>query len=67
MGIEATFKEKRYLINPERLSIVAFVQDEKTKEILQAVYFEGRICAGGVKETDNAIESRVDAKKDRGC
>ena len=39
-GIEATFKEKRYIINPERLSIVAFVQDEKTRQILQAVYLK---------------------------
>jgi hypothetical protein len=39
-GIDATFKEKRYIINPERLSIVAFVQDEKTRQILQAVYLK---------------------------
>lgn len=44
LGIEPTFKEKRYLINPERLSIVAFVQDEKTKQILQAVYL--KVAAG---------------------
>lgn len=32
-----TFVEKKHAIDPTNLSVVAFVQDEKTKQILQAV------------------------------
>jgi len=32
------FTAKKHEIDPSRLSVVAFVQDEKTKKILQAVY-----------------------------
>ncbi|MEP7269924.1 MAG: Omp28-related outer membrane protein, partial [Acidobacteriota bacterium] len=35
---EISFKEKRYLIDRDKLAVVAFVQDEKTKEVLQATY-----------------------------
>lgn len=35
-----SFKEKRYIMNPDKLSVVAFVQDEETKAILQAVYLK---------------------------
>ena len=38
--IIATFREKRYLINPDNLSVVAFIQDEATKQVLQAAYVE---------------------------
>src|SRR5262249_8382597 len=37
---QVSFKEKRYIINPDLLSVVAFVQNDKTKEVLQAVYFK---------------------------
>jgi hypothetical protein len=37
-NFRVTFKEKRYLIDRHNLSVVAFVQDEKTKDILQATY-----------------------------
>lgn len=33
-----SFREKKHEMNPARLAVVAFVQDEATKEILQAVY-----------------------------
>ena len=33
-----TFKEQRHLIKADNLSVVAFLQDNKTKAILQAVY-----------------------------
>jgi len=32
------FKEQKHQINPNRLSVVAFLQDNQTKAILQAVY-----------------------------
>jgi tetratricopeptide (TPR) repeat protein len=32
------FNEKKYAINPENLSVVAFVQDERDKRVLQASY-----------------------------
>jgi hypothetical protein len=32
-----TFVEKKHVIDPSQLSVVAFVQDEKTKKVLQAV------------------------------
>jgi tetratricopeptide (TPR) repeat protein len=34
------FKEQKHLINPDRLTVVAFLQDNKTKAILQAVYLK---------------------------
>jgi len=34
------FKEQKHLINPNRLSVVAFLQDNKTRAILQAVYLK---------------------------
>lgn len=46
---KVSFKEKRYLINRDRLSVVAFVQDEKTKDILQAVYLKVETGATGRK------------------
>jgi hypothetical protein len=33
-----TFREQRHVINSNNLSVVAFLQDNKTKVILQAVY-----------------------------
>jgi tetratricopeptide (TPR) repeat protein len=35
---EVSFKEQRYLMDPTRLAVVAFVQDDKTKKILQSAY-----------------------------
>ncbi|MFZ0737567.1 MAG: hypothetical protein WAM96_10800 [Candidatus Acidiferrales bacterium] len=35
-GIAATFREKRYVIDPHKLSVVAFIQDDGTKGILQS-------------------------------
>jgi len=32
------FKEQKHLMNPNRLSVVAFLQDNQTKAVLQAVY-----------------------------
>jgi len=34
------FKEQKHLINPNHLSVVAFLQDNQTKAILQAVYLK---------------------------
>lgn len=35
---EVSFKEKRYLIDPSKLAVVAFVQNDKTKQILQSAF-----------------------------
>jgi hypothetical protein len=35
-----TFSEKKNVIDPKRLSIVAFVQNEKSKQVLQATYVQ---------------------------
>jgi len=35
-----TFKEKKHRIEATNLSVVSFVQNEKTKEVLQAVYIK---------------------------
>ena len=35
---EYSFRQKRHEIDPSKLSVVVFVQDEATKKILQAVY-----------------------------
>jgi tetratricopeptide (TPR) repeat protein len=35
-----SFSEKKHLINEERLSIVAFLQDEETREVLQAAFVQ---------------------------
>ncbi len=37
-GIDFSFKEEKNVINPDNLSVVAFLQDDKSKEILQSVY-----------------------------
>jgi tetratricopeptide (TPR) repeat protein len=37
-GDSFTFSEKKFQINPQNLSLVAFVQDMKTKNVLQTVY-----------------------------
>jgi hypothetical protein len=37
-GDAYTFTEKKYEINPQQLVVVAFVQDAKTKSVLQAQY-----------------------------
>ena len=36
-GEESTFAEKKHAIDPSKLLVVAFVQDEKSKQVLQAV------------------------------
>jgi hypothetical protein len=38
IGIDFSFKEERNIIDPNNLSVVAFLQDDKTKEILQSAY-----------------------------
>jgi len=37
-GDSFTFSEKKFQINSNNLSLVAFVQDMKTKNVLQTVY-----------------------------
>ena len=37
-NIDATFREKKHTINPGRLSIVAFLQDDLTHAVLQSVF-----------------------------
>jgi hypothetical protein len=39
-GVTAIFREKRYVIDPERLSIVAFLQDDASHQVLQAGYLK---------------------------
>jgi hypothetical protein len=39
-GDTFTFSEKKFQIDPNNLSLVAFVQDMKTKTILQTVYLK---------------------------
>lgn len=39
-GDPFTFLDKKYQINPNNLSLVAFVQDMKTKQVLQTVYLK---------------------------
>src|SRR5262249_51672166 len=39
------FKEQRRLINPDKLSVVAFLQDNKTRQILQSVFL--RVAPAG--------------------
>ncbi len=46
---EYSFRQKKHEIDASRLSVVAFVQDEATKNILQAVY----VKAPNVKKTTN--------------
>lgn len=35
---QITFSEKKHVINPQNLAVVAFVQDGKSKRVLQSVY-----------------------------
>ena len=44
-----SFRQKMHAIDADKLSVVAFVQDEATKKILQAVY----VKAANVKKTTN--------------
>jgi hypothetical protein len=37
-AVEATFRDQKHVMNPDRLAVVAFLQDEKTKAVLQAAY-----------------------------
>jgi tetratricopeptide (TPR) repeat protein len=37
---EAKFRQKLYAIDEKNLSVVAFLQDEKTRQVLQTVYFK---------------------------
>jgi hypothetical protein len=39
-GDTFTFSEKKFQIDPNNLSLVAFVQDMKTKTVLQTVYLK---------------------------
>ena len=39
-GDTFTFSEKKFQIDPNKLSLVAFVQNKKTKEVLQTVYIK---------------------------
>lgn len=40
-----TFSEKKHVMNSQSLSVVAFVQDEKSKRILQSVYAKVKTAA----------------------
>jgi hypothetical protein len=40
-----TFSEKKHVINPQNLSVVAFVQDVKTRRILQSVHAKVKSAA----------------------
>jgi tetratricopeptide (TPR) repeat protein len=49
-----TFKEKKYKIDSQNLSIVAFVQDERSKRVLQAAYFKIQPTAeNALKQPEN--------------
>lgn len=37
-AVEATFRDQKHVMNPDKLAVVAFLQDEKTKAVLQAAY-----------------------------
>src|SRR5205085_8656940 len=52
------FKEQRHLINPNHLSVVAFLQDNKTKAILQAVYFKLSPAAPAQTQTPKPAPTR---------
>jgi len=41
------FKEQKHLMNPNRLSVVAFLQDNQTKAVLQAVYLRVPVADQG--------------------
>ena len=36
--LEFSFREQKYIIDPNNISVVAFLEDNKTKEVLQASY-----------------------------
>lgn len=44
-GDEFTFSEKKYQLDPNNLSVVAFVQDEKSRNVLQTVYVKVKASA----------------------
>ena len=52
VGIKASFREKRYEIDEHNLSVVAFVQDDTTKRVLDAVYV--KVEPGSIRETEQA-------------
>jgi len=54
VGMKATFKELRYTMDPKRLSVVAFVQDQTTKQVLQAAF----VHAIAAKRSANATAAR---------
>src|SRR5579864_7320499 len=37
-AVEASFRDQKHVMNPDRLAVVAFLQDETTKTVLQAAY-----------------------------
>ena len=46
------FSEKKFQIDPGKLSLVAFVQDMKTKKVLQTVYVKLSPTATASAQTD---------------
>jgi tetratricopeptide (TPR) repeat protein len=52
VGIKPTFREKRNVVREDDLSVVAFIQDDTTKQILQAAYV--RVSPGSSAETKQA-------------
>ncbi|MFN2531238.1 MAG: hypothetical protein ABR555_08075 [Pyrinomonadaceae bacterium] len=50
IGIDFSFKEERNIIDPNNLSVVAFLQNNKTKEVLQSAYLR---VASGTKRKDD--------------
>ena len=51
-GDKFTFSEKKYQIDSNKLSLVAFVQNMKTKEVLQTVYLRLNPPASASAQTD---------------
>jgi len=37
-AVEGSFRDQKHVMNPDKLGVVAFLQDEKTKAVLQAAY-----------------------------
>ncbi|MBI4469656.1 MAG: hypothetical protein HY650_10085, partial [Acidobacteria bacterium] len=56
-GLEASFREKRHQINPERLSVVVFLQDATSREILQAAYLKVAPLVSGQTAAASRAES----------
>ena len=52
-GDTFTFSEKKFQIDPNKLSLVAFVQNMKTKEVLQTVYIKLSPAATASAQTNS--------------